>query len=103
MVSEEKESLAVGSPHGARSTGPGEGMVGFGTAERTKVCSSSIRMGACNEHGSTDVVINTELFAVGGTENTVDDPCPSLLTVGKLCWCGAIAVVFADGVIKFTT
>lgn len=49
--------------------------MGLGTAVRAEVCSSTIGMIA-DGVGSANVVVDTEFFAIGGTEAVVGDFLP---------------------------
>lgn len=51
---------------------------------------------------SDDVVVNTDLFALGVAKTAVIDFCPGRLSIGKFSGGISVAVMLADGVTLLT-
>lgn len=93
--------MAVRCPCRASPADPGEGVVGLRTTERADVKFPTVGMRAGGIR-STDVKVDTDFLPVWSTEGAVGSFCPSWFAVGKLRCGASVAVVFADGVVKFT-
>ena len=74
---------------------PGKGMVSFGTTKGADMCSRSFRV---RTDGATsgDVVVDTDLFTVGGTESTVCEFCPGGFSVRKFGRFVFVVIVLCD-------
>jgi hypothetical protein len=85
----------------AGSADPGESVVAFGTTERAEVRSRSFGVSA-DRVTSIDIMVDTDLFTVGGTEFAACDLGPGGFTIGKLGRFIFVVVVVPDWVALLT-
>ena len=77
-------------------------MVGPGATEGTDVCPCAV--GMCTDDGdATDIEVDADWFTVWGAEAAIGDFCPGRFAIREFRSCVAVAVMFADGVVWFTT
>src|SRR5271168_1807876 len=91
----------VSGKRGAGTADPGKGIVSLGTTKGADMCSRSFRV---RTDGATtnDVVVDTDLFTVRGTESTVCDFCPGSFPVGEFGRFVLVIVVLSDRMAFFT-
>ena len=94
--------MAVRCPSRASLADPGEGIVGLRTTERADMKFPTISMRA-GGIWSMYVKVDTDFLPVLSTEGAVGSFCPTWFAIGKFRCGASITVMFADGVVKFTT